>query len=188
MNIEEPSFTLHPTNPTNNRLVERLKELRKQYQRLEELKKVVVKEFSATACLLDRLPEFYEQKYIEKFKCEPPPFHFSKDRVPPLDERQLEVGCSHLLNPSIELENFPQLIDLNEDNFFRTKEEIENCQREEEEENKNESNEDIKKSIDEFLLNENEIIDGEDVSSDEVKLPRLNSEKEMSQLKKQAKK
>ncbi|EDR28723.1 hypothetical protein EDI_158610 [Entamoeba dispar SAW760] len=111
-------------------------------------------------------------------------------------EIQLEVGCSHLLNPSIELENFPQLIDLNEDNFFRTKEEIENCQREEEnedsiekqeKENKNESNEDIKKSIDEFLLNENEIIDGEDVSSDEVKLPRFNNEKEISQIKKQAK-
>ena len=104
-------------------LQQRIKQLRKQYKQLEELKKFVLSESTQTTCLIERLPEIFEKLYQEKYGTTPGPFHFSKDRVPPLTEEELLVGSNHLLDPKIDLGNFPKLLNLQEENYLKTAQE-----------------------------------------------------------------
>ena len=104
-------------------LNQRIKQLRKQYKQLEELKKYVLGESTITTCLIERLPEIFEKKYQEKYGTTPNPFHFSKDRVPPLTEEELMIGSNHLLDPKIDLGNFPRLLNLQEENYLKTAQE-----------------------------------------------------------------
>ena len=107
----------------NYQLEKRLIELKKQHKQLDELKKFVLGELSISTCLIERLSEIYEKKYQEKYHENPELFHFSKDRVPPLNEEQLMIGSQHIIDPTTDLSYFPRLLDLNEENYFKTPQE-----------------------------------------------------------------
>ena len=154
------------SNILNNRLEKRLKQLRKEYKTLESLKKMILTELSSSQMLSDRLSQIFEIKYTDKFKRPPSPFHFSKDKVPPLDEQFLSKGTDHLLHPdSVDISNFPKLLDLNEENYFKTADEIRQFVELQENDDEYEQMEEVeivenenemKISPNDLLLNENE--------------------------------